>query len=136
MMGRWRSGASLASCPVHDDPAIGADPAKNNAFLFREDDPLGYATPLGSHIRRVNPRDAAVAGVTRYSSHDSARHGVRSGAPAWRARRRRSGSRVMFAFVGANLGRQFEFVQSEWMNDSAFFGGKDEQDPIAGCGRW
>jgi hypothetical protein len=23
----------------------------------------------------------------------------------------------MFAFIGANLGRQFEFVQSEWMNE-------------------
>jgi len=23
----------------------------------------------------------------------------------------------MFAFVGAHLGRQFEFVQSEWMNN-------------------
>ena len=30
---------------------------------------------------------------------------------------------LMFAFVGAHLGRQFEFVQSEWVNDSAFFGG-------------
>ncbi|MGB8519814.1 MAG: hypothetical protein WCD38_06575, partial [Candidatus Tumulicola sp.] len=40
---------------------------------------------------------------------------------------------LMFAFVGANLGRQFEFVQSEWMNDSAFFGGASEQDPIAGA---
>jgi deferrochelatase/peroxidase EfeB len=39
---------------------------------------------------------------------------------------------LMFAFVGANLARQFEFVQSEWMNDGAFFGGGDHQDPVAG----
>jgi hypothetical protein len=39
----------------------------------------------------------------------------------------------MFAFVGAHLGRQFEFVQSEWMNDSAFFGGAPAKDPIAGA---
>ena len=41
---------------------------------------------------------------------------------------------LMFAFVGAHLGRQFEFVQSEWMNDSAFFGAKSEKDPVAGAG--
>ena len=29
---------------------------------------------------------------------------------------------LMFAFVGAHLGRQFEFVQSEWMNGGDFFG--------------
>jgi deferrochelatase/peroxidase EfeB len=42
---------------------------------------------------------------------------------------------LMFAFVGANLGRQFEFVQSEWINDSAFFGGNStERVPITGAG--
>ena len=30
---------------------------------------------------------------------------------------------LMFAFVGADLGRQFEFVQKEWINNSDFFGG-------------
>ena len=36
----------------------------------------------------------------------------------------------MFAFVGANLGRQFEFVQSEWMNDGSFFGGGAMKHPV------
>jgi deferrochelatase/peroxidase EfeB len=39
---------------------------------------------------------------------------------------------LMFAFVGAHLWRQFEFVQSEWMNDASFFGGGDAKDPVAG----
>jgi hypothetical protein len=39
---------------------------------------------------------------------------------------------LMFAFVGAHLGRQLEFVQSEWMNDSAFFGGNSGKDPVSG----
>jgi deferrochelatase/peroxidase EfeB len=39
---------------------------------------------------------------------------------------------LMFTSVGANLGRQFEFVQAEWMNDSTFFGGTVGKDPIAG----
>jgi deferrochelatase/peroxidase EfeB len=40
---------------------------------------------------------------------------------------------LMFAFVGAHLGRQFEFVQSEWMNKSSFFGGTAGKDPVAGA---
>ena len=35
----------------------------------------------------------------------------------------------MFAFVGAHLGRQFEFVQSEWINDGDFLGLGDAKDP-------
>ena len=38
----------------------------------------------------------------------------------------------MFAFVGAHLGRQFEFVQSQWINDGVFFGAGDAKDPIVG----
>ena len=40
---------------------------------------------------------------------------------------------LMFAFVGAHLGRQFEFVQSEWINDGIFFGGGDAKDPLVGA---
>ena len=41
---------------------------------------------------------------------------------------------LMFTFVGAHLGRQFEFVQSEWMSSGCFFGGGNTKDPIAGPG--
>jgi hypothetical protein len=39
---------------------------------------------------------------------------------------------LMFAFVGAHIGRQFEFVQSEWINDGIFFGAGSDKDPIIG----
>ena len=45
MMGRWQSGAPLALCPTRDDPELGADPTRNNDFLFKEDDPQGLKTP-------------------------------------------------------------------------------------------
>ncbi|MFD0596789.1 Dyp-type peroxidase [Catellatospora coxensis] len=48
LMGRWRSGAPLALCPQHDDPELGADRERNNAFLFRDDDPDGFATPAAA----------------------------------------------------------------------------------------
>ncbi|MFD0596788.1 hypothetical protein ACFQZ4_34835 [Catellatospora coxensis] len=41
---------------------------------------------------------------------------------------------LIFAFVGAHLGRQFEFAQTQWMNDGVFFGGGSARDPIVGLG--
>ena len=132
LMGRWRSGAPLALCPVHDDPTLGADPRRNNDFLFKEDDAIGYKTPPGSHIRRMNPRDANVAGLPRI--HRMIRRGTSYGPPLPAGVMEDDGVErgLMFAFVGAHLGRQFEFVQSEWMNDSAFFGGTSGKDPVSG----
>jgi Dyp-type peroxidase family len=133
MMGRWRSGAPLALCPMHDNPELGADPRRNNAFLFKEDDTIGYHTPCGSHIRRMNPRDADVAGVVRI--HRMIRRGTSYGPPLPDGILEDDGLErgLMFAFVGANLGRQFEFVQSEWMNDGGLFGGGATKDPVAGA---
>lgn len=133
MMGRWRSGAPLALSPNADDPALGEDGARNNVFLFRSDDAIGYRTPLGSHIRRANPRDSAIAGVARI--HRMIRRGTAYGPPLPDGVLDDDGADrgLMFAFVGANLGRQFEFVQTEWANDSAFFGGRSEKDPVIGA---
>jgi Dyp-type peroxidase family len=131
MMGRWRSGAPLALCPMHDDPAVGADPERNNDFLYG-DDPIGYATPRGSHVRRANPRDASVAGVVRL--HRMIRRGVAYGPelPEGALEDDRADRGLMFTFIGAHLGRQFEFVQSEWIEGGSFLDLGDVTDPIAG----
>jgi Dyp-type peroxidase family len=133
MMGRWRSGAPLALSPTADAPEIGADAKRNNDFLFKGDDPIGYSTPLGSHIRRLNPRDSQVAGVPRI--HRMIRRGTAYGPPLPDGILEDDGvdRGLMFAFVGANLGRQFEFVQTEWINDSTFFGGGNACDPVVGA---
>jgi deferrochelatase/peroxidase EfeB len=117
MMGRWRSGAPLALCPLHDDPDLGADPRRNNDFLYGEDDSTGYKTPRGSHGRRSNPRDASVAGVV--GLHRMIRRGTAYGPPLPEGITEDDGvdRGLMFAFVGAHLKRQFEFVQSEWINN-------------------
>ena len=132
LMGRWRSGAPLALCPFHDDPELGADPRRNNDFLFEENDPGGFITPCGSHIRRSNPRDASVAGMARI--HRMIRRGTAYGSllPEGVLEDDGEDRGIIFAFVGANLGRQFEFVQSEWINDGIFFGGQHDKDPITG----
>ena len=132
MMGRWRSGAPLALCPFHDDPELGSDPRHNNDFLFEADDPTGLKTPGGSHIRRCNPRDAAIAGVARI--HRMLRRGTAYGPMLPEGVLVDDGvdRGLMFAFVGAHIGRQFEFVQSQWVNDGIFFGAGSDKDPIVG----
>src|SRR4029079_1902946 len=59
LMGRWRSGAPLVLAPDKDAHALCADLQRNNDFNYKQMDPHGYAVPLGSHIRRMNPRDTA-----------------------------------------------------------------------------
>jgi Dyp-type peroxidase family len=132
MMGRWRSGAPLALCPLHDDPQLGEDDKRNNAFLYKADDAIGYQTPPGSHCRRANPRDANVAGVVRL--HRMIRRGTAYGPllPEGVLDDDGADRGLMFAFVGAHLKRQFEFVQSEWINGGEFLGLGDALDPVAG----
>jgi Dyp-type peroxidase family len=133
MMGRWRSGAPLAVCPLHDDAQVAADTSRNNDFLYATDDPTGYKTPPGSHIRRANPRNSSVAGVVRL--HRMIRRGTSYGPPLPEGVLDDDGADrgLMFTFVGASLSRQFEFVQSQWINDGTFLGMNEVKDPIAGA---
>ena len=134
LMGRWQSGALLARCPTRDDPELGADPKRNNDFLFKADDPKGLKTPPGSHIRRMNPRDADVSGFVRL--HRMIRRGTSYGPllPPGVLEDDGADRGLVFVFVGANLEREFEFVQSEWVNKGQFFHGPaGDKDPIAGA---
>jgi len=130
LMGRWRSGAPLTLAPEKDDPALGADLQRNNDFNYKEMDPHGYAVPLGSHMRRMNPRDTAAnmnrrrmirRGAT-YGPHlpeDAPEDGVERGIAA-------------FVICGSLI-RQFEFAQNVWANDRNFHELGNERDPIIGA---
>ena len=129
LMGRWRSGAPLVLAPAADDPALGADKERNNNFNYKQMDPLGYAVPLGAHIRRMNPRDTAAKinrrrmirrGAT-YGPHlpeDAPEDGVERGIAAF--------------VICASLIRQYEFAQNVWINDRNFHELGNERDPIIG----
>ncbi|HEX5142892.1 MAG TPA: peroxidase [Mycobacterium sp.] len=128
-MGRWRSGAPLVLAPDADDPELGADPMRNNDFNYKEMDPLGYACPLGSHARRLNPRDTAHNMNRRRMIRRGATYGpaLPDGAPEDGV------DRGIAAFIiGADLKRQFEFAQNVWINDTAFHELGNEHDPICG----
>ena len=132
MMGRWRSGAPLALAPERDDPALGADPTRNNAFLYYEDDKLGYKTPPGSHARRMNPRDGIKESGTNVKIRRMIRRGTSYGPdlPAGALEDDGEERGLMFAFIGADIRRQFEFVQSTWIHDGEFIGSPGDVDPI------
>jgi Dyp-type peroxidase family len=129
IVGRWPSGAPLALAPDKDDPGLGADPKRNNAFMFG-DDPRGLKSPLGAHVRRMNPRDSVIIGVPRL--HRMIRRGTNYGTPLPPGVQEDDGTDrgLLFAFVGAHLDRQFEFVQKEWANDGKFIGAPAEKDPL------
>lgn len=128
-MGRWRSGAPLVLAPDNDDPELGADPMRNNDFNYKDDDPFGYACPLGSHARRLNPRDTAHYMNRRRMIRRGATYGAAlpDGAPDDGV------DRGIAAFIiCADLVRQFEFAQNVWINDKTFHELGNEHDPICG----
>ena len=130
LMGRWRSGAPLVLSPEKDDPALGADPQRNNDFNYAKMDPHGYAVPLGSHIRRMNPRDTA-ANMNR---RRMIRRGGTYGPPLPEGAPEDGVERGIAAFVGCDsLIRQFEFAQNVWANDRTFHELGNERDPIIGA---
>jgi Dyp-type peroxidase family len=133
MMGRWRSGAPLALSPDHDDPELGADVRRSNDFTY-DDDPLGFKCPLGAHIRRMNPRSTSATGGPRFNRHRLIRRGTVYGPPLETGVLVDDGvdRGIVFVFIGASLSRQFEFVQTEWVNQGIFVGRPEEDDPICG----
>ena len=134
MVGRWPSGAPLALSPDRDDPALGADPRRNNAFSYG-DDLRGFKCPAGAHARRANPRDA-LAGemMTDVRLHRMIRRGTSYGPMLPEGVLEDDGADrgIVFVFVGTHLDRQFEFVKTQWLNDGIFIGTPAEKDPLVG----
>jgi deferrochelatase/peroxidase EfeB len=134
MVGRWRSGCPLALSPDRDDPEMGKDPMRNNAFTFYADDSKGMKTPMGSHIRRTNPRDALSDTIVDTRLHRVFRRNSAYGPMLPEGILEDDGVARgnVIAFVNANPARQFEFVQSQWVNDGDFISAGRDMDPIVG----
>ena len=96
------------------------------------DDPRGLKCPVGAHARRMNARDAVITGQVRL--HRMIRRGTNYGPslPPGVLEDDGADRGLMFAFVGAHLDRQFEFVQQQWVNDGKFIGAPAERDPLIG----
>jgi cytochrome P450/deferrochelatase/peroxidase EfeB len=138
MMGRWRDGKPLAQSPT----GLGADgqpvPQGINAFDYapslaypnQTNDHVGLQCPVGSHIRRMNPRSSLVAGQPY--SRRIIRRGMPYGSP-WDASKPNERRGLFGLFLCADLSRQFEFLIQQWANtDSSASGLRGTQDPIIG----
>ena len=136
MVGRWRSGAPLVLAPDRDDAALGADAERNNIFSYA-DDMQGMMCPASAHIRRVNPRDALKNDLVATNRHHFLRRGTNYGPALPEGVLEDDGADRggVFLFVGADLKRQFEFVQSQWITNGNFVGLAAEQDPIMANGK-
>ena len=134
MVGRWQSGAPLVLAPDRDDPALGADPDRNNDYSYAGD-LRGFKCPVGAHARRANPRDALDHdGSVNVRLHRMIRRGTSYGPELPEGVIDDDGQDrgIMFIFAGAHLKRQFEFVKTQWLNDGIFLGVPSEKDPLVG----
>lgn len=106
----------------------GAQKAPEN-LDFDRFDPHGYQTPLGSHVRRANPRNSLDGGAENAPGRN--RHRLLR-----RGRRYSSGntSGLLFGCLNASIERQFEFVQQTWINSKSFHGLWNESDPLLATG--
>jgi deferrochelatase/peroxidase EfeB len=90
---------------------LGADPRRNNDFLYHADDPRGLKCPLGAHAPRMNPRDAVIVGVARL--HRIIRRSTDYGPMLPEGVLEDDGvdRGIIFVCIGARLGHQFEFIR-------------------------
>ena len=135
LVGRGRSGAPLTLAPIQDDPALGADPLRNNDFTYAAD-PNGQQVPLGSHMRRMNPRDTEKAVLADVNIHRIIRRSTAFGAPydpdATSKRDDEVARGLYFIFISAKAMATMEFLQQEWINNGNFMGLGEERDPNVG----
>jgi Dyp-type peroxidase family len=135
LVGRWRSGAPLTLAPDKDNPAIGADPQRNNNFDYAND-LQGRQVPFGAHIRRMNPRDTKLTRLTDVNIHRLIRRGTTYGPPYDPNALSEADDEVsrgsIFLFISAKAMATIEFLQQEWINEGDFIGAGGERDPIIG----
>lgn len=116
LCGRWRNGAPLSLAPTEAEVAALPDP-RTNDFSF-SDDPDGARCPIGSHIRRCNPRDAQIVQRGTNDARALVRRGMPYGPPYDPA----AGAvddvprGLLGNFICASLASQFEALQLSWLN--------------------
>jgi Dyp-type peroxidase family len=132
IVGRWRDGTPLDRSDKAPEPAIVADPGRNNAFDYGSD-PEGLRCPVGAHVRRMNPRRSLPFGGKLVNRHRIIRRGITYGTPLAEGARDDGQDRgVIFMCLQASIARGFEFVQSQWANGGNAFRLGQDQDVILG----
>ena len=137
-VGRSMTGDLL--CPEgYRPPLAGGGP--DNAFGFFDTDPLGLGCPMGSHVRRGNPRDGLAprpsdqATLVQAANRHRILRRARKFGPDIANRMIDDGQDrgLLFIALNTDIQRQFEFVQQTWMNNANFAVLYDETDPLIGA---
>lgn len=149
MVGRWMDGSPLTKCPYNPDPEYNTF----DKFGYADKDFDGFKCPVGSHIRRANPRDNLVrnsSGDPEKDKKDSEkfmkrfrilRRGRPYGKPVsesfnpddvLQSDDTDSHRGIHFICFNTSIARQFELIQQTWINNPKFEGLYDDPDPIAG----
>ena len=136
MVGRWPSGAPLTLTPDHDDELL----AQANDFAYQYGDEFGLNCPIGSHIRRSHPRDSldpypgTAGSVALDKRHRLLRRGREYGPPVddvFAPKPADDPERgLYFICLAGNISRQFELIQTTWLNSTKFDRLYDEADPL------
>jgi deferrochelatase/peroxidase EfeB len=130
VIGRSKQGVVLAK-----DPPAPVDGAPGNDFRFWADDSDGMQCPLGSHIRRANPRDGLAPDrastdtlLKAANNHRILRRGRKY--DAYDVPGAASLPGLLFMCLNTDIERQFEFVQRTWMFNCSFAALFNERDPL------
>lgn len=146
LMGRWRNGVPLAVSPDTDCPPDGMPPEKLNDFDYvyadGSGDYWGERTPIGAHIRRVNPRGQPIKGQSipggSNNDHRIVRRALPYG-PTYDPSEPYDGIErgLIGFFINSRIDNQFEFVLREWLNSADAVGSvrldPHSNDVIAGA---
>lgn len=141
LLGRWRNGVPLSLSPdtAAPDPAIAESqlnefdyaPAAGHMTFY--DDSEGRRCPIGSHIRRLNPRGSLVMGKPH--SRRLVRRGMPYGPPFHPGAPDDGADRGLIGlFICGDLDLQYEFILRVWANeDIATHGLRGTRDSILGA---
>jgi len=145
MCGRWRNGVPLALSPDSDSPEGGLLPEQFNNFEYvnadGSGDPRGLRCPVGAHMRRINPRGQPVTGQGQPGGSNNTHRLIRRGlpyGPVYDPAQPYDGIErgLLGYFINSSIENQYEFVLSQWVNDSAFAGSvrlnPKAKDPMIG----
>ncbi|CAN7154391.1 hypothetical protein LJR225_000191 [Phenylobacterium sp. LjRoot225] len=111
-----------------------------NEFLFRATDGEGKGCPVGSHVRRANPRDSLAPDpsmgktlLDAANNHRILRRGRKYGPKLEDPTTDDGQARgLLFICLNTDIARQFEFVQQTWLLNQNFSTLFDETDPLVG----
>src|SRR5258706_7935620 len=137
IVGRYEDGTPLT---LNEEDGIIGSGAENN-FNY-DNDTLGAKCPFHAHIRKSNPRGTGLhEPPADEKKHIMARRGIPFGfrnvntniGPSI-AQMPVNGVGLLFMSYQANLANQFEFIQSNWVNNPDFPSPGNGSDPILGQG--